>query len=153
LASQFAFGPVRGADRLGTMTIDEAARRWASTWERAWVEKDVDAILELYSDAVVYSSEPFRRPYLGLAGAREYIRRAFSEEGRIRAVFGQPVVGENGASICWWATIVENGAEITLAGTSSLLFDHDGLVIEQWDTWNQAPGWVQTSGWPFGGRR
>jgi len=135
------------------MTINEAARRWASTWQRGWAEKDVDAIVELYSNEVVYSSEPFRVPYLGLAGVREYVSAAFSEEGRINAVFGEPIVGENGASISWWATLVENGAEITLAGTSSLLFDPNGLVIEQWDTWNQAPRSVQASGWPFGRRR
>lgn len=135
------------------MTIGEAARRWATTWNRAWAEKDVNAIVALYSDKVVYSSEPFRVPYLGLAGVREYVSTAFSEEGRITAVFGEPIVGGNAASISWWAALVENGEEITLAGTSSLLFDLDGLVIEQWDTWNQAPGSVQTSGWPFGGRR
>jgi hypothetical protein len=36
--------------------------------------------------------------------------------------------------------LTENGAEITLAGTSVLRFDPDGLVAEQRDTWNQADG-------------
>jgi hypothetical protein len=33
--------------------------------------------------------------------------------------------------------LIEDGAETTLAGTSVLVFDADGLVIEQWDAWNQ----------------
>jgi hypothetical protein len=135
------------------MTIEDAARNWASTWERGWTEKDLEAILELYADDVIYSSEPFREPYRGLAGVREYVSQAFGEEDRIRAVFGRPVVGDRGASIAWWATLIENGEEITLAGTSNLRFDADGRVVEQWDTWNQAPGTVEASGWPFEGRK
>ena len=135
------------------MTIDEAAERWARTWERGWIEKDLEAILALYSDAVVYASEPFREPYRGLAGVREYVSQAFAEEERVRAVFGRPVVGDRGASIAWWATLLENGEEITLAGTSNLRFDADGRVLEQWDTWNQAAGAVEVTGWPFEGRK
>jgi hypothetical protein len=135
------------------MTIDEAARRWAETWQRAWTERDLEAILGLYSNEVIYSSEPFRVPYRGLAGVREYVAQAFAEEDEVRAVTGSPVVGDRGASISWWATLLENGEEITLAGTSNLRFDADGLVIEQWDTWNQAAGPVEPSGWPFEGRK
>jgi hypothetical protein len=135
------------------MTIDEAARRWASTWELGWTEKNLEAILGLYSDDVVYSSEPFREPYRGLAGVREYVGQAFAEEERVRAVFGRPVVGDRGASVAWWATLIENGEAITLAGTSNLRFDAEGQVVEQWDTWNQAPGSIEASGWPFEGRK
>lgn len=44
------------------------------------------------------------------------------------------------AAVEWWASLVEEGREITLAGTSVLRFGPDGLVIEQRDTWNQADG-------------
>jgi SnoaL-like domain len=135
------------------VTVHEAAERWARTWERAWAAKDLEAILELYSDTVVYSSEPFREPYRGLAGVRDYVGGAFAEEERIEAVFGRPVVGDRGASVAWWASLIENGVEITLAGTSNLVFDADGRVIEQWDTWNQAPDAIEASGWPFGDRK
>ena len=135
------------------MTIEEAARRWAQTWERAWPGKDLEAVLGLYRDDIVYWSEPFREPDRGLAGVREYVSQAFAEEEGITALFGQPIVDERGTSISWWACLVENGDEITLAGTSNLRFDADGQVIEQWDTWNQAPGSVEASGWLFEGRK
>jgi SnoaL-like domain len=135
------------------MNITDAAERWARTWERGWSEKNLEAILDLYSDAVVYSSEPFREPYRGLAGVRKYVGQAFAEEDRVRAVFARPIADDRGASIAWWATLVENGEEITLAGTSNLRFDADGRVVEQWDTWNQAAGRVDASGWLFEGRK
>jgi hypothetical protein len=135
------------------MEIEEVARRWAETWERSWPRKDLETVLGLYSDVIVYWSEPFREPYRGLAGVREYVGQAFAEEEGIRALFGQPIVGERGASISWWASLIENGDQVTLAGTSNLRFDADGRVVEQWDTWNQAPGLVEASGWPFDGRK
>jgi hypothetical protein len=56
------------------------------------------------------------------------------------------VVGDGRAAIEWWAAVTENGIEITLAGTSVLRFDADGLVVEQRDTWNQAEGRRQPPG-------
>ena len=44
------------------------------------------------------------------------------------------------AAVEWWAAVVENGVEITLAGVSVLRFDRAGLVLEQWDSWNQGEG-------------
>jgi hypothetical protein len=131
------------------MTIRDAADRWARIWERAWNEKDIEAILGLYSDAVVYSAEPFRKPYRGLDGMRQFVTAAFATEERVDAVFGPPIVGEAAAAVPWWATLLEDGEEATLAGTSSLRFDSDGLVVEQWDTWHQSPGAIEVPGWPF----
>ena len=135
------------------MTIEEAAERWAHTWEQGWIEKDVEAILGLYSNAVRYSSQPFREPYHGLAGVREYVSQALADEERIHAVYGRPAVNDRGAAVAWWATLIENGEEITLAGTSNLRFDEDGRVVEQWDTWNQASGSFEVDAWPFEGRK
>ena len=46
--------------------------------------------------------------------------------------------------------MLENGTETTLAGTSRLRFDADGLVIEQWDAWNQLPARREPPEWsPF----
>jgi hypothetical protein len=51
-----------------------------------------------------------------------------------------PIVDADRAAIEWWAALVENGAEVTLAGVSILRFDADGLVVAQHDSWNQADG-------------
>jgi hypothetical protein len=126
-----------------------AAERWARTWERGWNEGDVESIVALYADDAIFSSHPFRPPYPGPGGVREYVSGAFAEESGVTARFATPIVGEDSAAVSWWATLVENGEEITLAGTSVLRFDAEGLVVEQWDTWHQAAGRVAPSGLPF----
>jgi hypothetical protein len=122
------------------MDATAAARRWADTWKRAWEAQDVEAIVALYQPEVVFSTQPFRVPYLRQSGVREYVSQAFTEEEHVRVWVGAPVVSANRASIEWWAALRENGVEITLAGNSMLRFDDAGLVVEQRDAWNQADG-------------
>ncbi|HEY7463875.1 MAG TPA: nuclear transport factor 2 family protein [Candidatus Limnocylindria bacterium] len=120
------------------MQAADAARRWADVWKRAWEARDSEAIVELYHPDVVFSTQPFRTPYLRRAGVREYVSQAFAEEQGPQVWVGQPIVEGQRAAIEWWAAVTENGQEITLAGTSVLRFDADGLVVEQRDAWNQA---------------
>jgi ketosteroid isomerase-like protein len=114
----------------------EPAVRWARTWADAWEQLDVDAIVALYAPDARLSTEPFREPYLGTDGVRAYVSRVFGEEEDPRTWFGTPIVDGDRAAISWWASLRENGADVTLAGTSVLRFDADGLVVEQWDAWN-----------------
>src|SRR5215208_4568012 len=116
----------------------DAARRWAAVWKSAWEARDTEAIVALYHPDAVFSTQPFRTPYMGQAGVREYVSGAFAEEDGPRVWVGQPVVSGERASVEWWAALTENGRETTLAGTSVLRFDADGLVVEQRDTWNQS---------------
>lgn len=118
----------------------DAARRWAEVWQRAWEARDTEAIVALYHPDVVFSTQPFRIPYRGQSGVREYVGQAFGEEEAVRVWVGEPLVDAERAAIEWWAALTENGVDTTLAGTSVLRFDADGLVVEQRDTWNQAEG-------------
>ncbi|HEX6129572.1 MAG TPA: nuclear transport factor 2 family protein [Candidatus Limnocylindria bacterium] len=122
------------------MDVRAAAARWADTWQRAWEALDVEAVVALYAGDAVFSSHPFRTQYRGSDGVREYVAGAFADERGVRAWFGTPIVDGDRAAVEWWASLVEEGREITLAGTSVLRFGRDGLVIEQRDTWNQADG-------------
>ncbi len=65
---------------------------------------------------------------------------AFDEERSPRVWVGTPIVAGDRAAIEWWAAVTENGIEITLAGVSVLHFDAQGLVVRQWDSWNQGEG-------------
>ena len=133
------------------MTTLEAARRWAETWRRAWQALDVEAVVALYAPGTHYSSAPFREPYRGVEGAREYVGQAFGEERDVQAWFSEPIVAGDRASVSWWASLWEQGDEMTLAGTSVLRFDAAGLVVDQWDSWDLQPGRREPpSGWgPF----
>jgi hypothetical protein len=96
--------------------------------------------VSLYHPDTLFSTQPFRVAYLRHAGVREYVSQAFGEEEDVRVWVGASVVEGGRAAIEWWAALVENGVETTLAGTSVLRFDADGLVLEQRDTWNQVDG-------------
>lgn len=128
-----------------TSTI-HAAKRWAETWQSAWGAQDLEAVVALYAEEAVFSSQPFRTPYRGRAGVREYVAQAFAEEEDVRAWFGEPVVAGERAAVEWWASLQENGREVTFAGTSVLRFDAAGLVAEQRDTWNEADGRLEPPG-------
>ena len=122
------------------MDAAEAARRWAEEWRRGWEALDTEVIVRLYHEAAVLSTEAFRVPYRGRDGVRDYVSRVFAEESGPRVWVGEPIVSGDRAAIEWWAATNEEGVETTLAGTSILRFDADGLVREQRDTWNQAYG-------------
>jgi ketosteroid isomerase-like protein len=121
------------------LDAEAAARRWRDTWERAWPAKDVDAIVALYSDEVPYRALAFREANEGLAGVRRYLEREFGVEHEIECRFGEPVVGGDRAAVEWWASWVEDGKELTLAGATFLRFDADGLVVDHRDYWNDVP--------------
>jgi hypothetical protein len=117
---------------------DHPAHRWARVWERAWRELDAAAIEALYADACIFRTHPLREA----EDAGAYVRRVLSEESDVDARFGTAVVDGDRAAVEWWATLVDSGSEITLAGVSCLRFDGDGLVIEQRDYWAQREGRV-----------
>ena len=121
------------------MDAEAAARRWRDLWQRAWPAKDVDAIVALYSDEVPYRALVFREPDRGLAGVRRYLEENFGVEHEIECRFGEPVVGGDRAAVEWWASWIENGQPLTLAGATFLRFDEDGLVVDHRDYWNEVP--------------
>jgi hypothetical protein len=130
------------------LDAEAAARRWRDTWERAWPAKDSEAIFALYADGVEYRALVHRGPELGLAGVRGYLQREFGVENEIECRFGEPVVGGDRAAVEWWASWVEDGKELTMAGATFLRFDDDGLVVDHRDYWNEVPGRESPfSGW------
>lgn len=120
--------------------VRAAARNWAATWQRCWESLEADPIVALYAEEATFSSHPAREAHRGRAGVREYVVGAFGDESEVRAWFGEPIVDAERAAVRWWAALREAGEEVTLAGTSVLRFDTDGLVADQWDTWQLTPG-------------
>jgi hypothetical protein len=80
----------------------------------------------------------------------EYVQWAFGDQQAAECRFGEPVVDGARAAVDWWAVITsEDGSLQSLAGTSLLRFDDQGLVIEQRDAWadvdgrRELPDWAQ----------
>lgn len=122
------------------METRDAAQRWADTWQRNWNGRNVEPIVALYAPDAEYAVSPFREPGLGPEGVRVYLNRVFAEESDVSSRFGEPIVDGDRAAVQWWATYLEAGRYITLAGTSVLRFDDQGLVVDEWDTWEEIEG-------------
>jgi hypothetical protein len=113
-------------------------------WGMAWPAADVEAIAGLYAPHATFYSHPFRnrqRP-------AEYVEWAFSDQDAAECRFGQPVVDGARAAVDWWAVVTSaDGSEHSLAGTSLLRFDEDGLVVEQRDAWGETAGRRDAPDW------
>ncbi len=119
------------------MDSGQAAERWARVWERAWPQRDVEAIVALYAEPVEYRALVLREPDRGRAGVRTYLERNFEVEHDIECRFGVPTVGGDRAAIEWWASWVEDDQPLTMAGITLLRFDENGQVVDHRDYWNQ----------------
>ena len=119
------------------MDTARLAANWARTWTRAWPARDVEAIVSLYAEPALYRALIFREPEAGPASVRRYLTENFGIEEDIECWFGEPIVGGDRAAVEWWATWIEGGTRLTLAGTTILRFDSDGLVVDHRDYWNQ----------------
>jgi hypothetical protein len=130
------------------MDAAAAARHWAETWERAWPAFDVEAVIALYAEGATYRALAFREPDLGLAGVRRYLAENFGAETAVDCRFGEPIASGERAAVEWWASWVEGGRTLTLAGATVLRFDADGKVVDHRDYWNEADGRVPPyNGW------
>jgi hypothetical protein len=126
-----------------------AATRWASSWERAWMDADVASIAALYAPGATYRSSLLREPEPG--GAHGFASRTFAEESDVTCWFGAPIASGTRATVEWWATLLEDRRPITLVGVTVLTFDDTGLVVDHVDSWMQADGHVLPyAGWAAG---
>jgi SnoaL-like domain len=122
------------------MPAVDAAERWRQTWETGWPRRDVEAIVALYAPSATYRAHAFRRADEGVDGVRRYLRENFDAESDISWRFGQPLVSGSRAAVEWWASWIEDGQRLTMAGTTLLRFDDEGMVVDHRDYWNQQPG-------------
>ena len=124
--------------------FEAAARDWVDGWTRGWRGHTADPITSLYADDAVFRSHPLRDP----ESPRAYVERAFSDEDEAEFRFAEPVVAGDRAAVEYWAVVVLQGKEMTIAGTSVLRFAHDGRVVEHREYWaahdgrrEPPPGW------------
>lgn len=126
--------------------MTKAARRWAATWERSWPAKEVEPIAALYGEGAGYRSSALRDVAPG--GPVGYLRREFGVEEDIWCRFGEPIAAGDRAAVEWWASWIEGGQTLTLAGATVLRFSEEGLVVDHVDYWLQADGRLEPySGW------
>jgi ketosteroid isomerase-like protein len=123
------------------MDAEAAARAWVEAWRRAWPAKDPGPLAAVYADEVVFRSQPFRELHLGREGVLDYASWAFADQEEFGGCwFGTPAVSGDRATVEYWAILVEQGREVTIAGVALLRFDDDGRVRAQRDYWSLEQG-------------
>jgi hypothetical protein len=71
----------------------------------------------------------------------DYARWAFADQDAFGGCwFGEPMVAGDRATVEYWAILVEQGEEVTIAGVSLLRFDPEGRVRAQRDYWTLERG-------------
>ena len=124
------------------------ARQCAASYEGAWRAGDAEAAARLYSEEVESRTHPFREPARGRGDVLAYTQGAYASESDVEPRFGSPVAMDGGAAVEWWASYIEGGAPVTLAGCSLLSFEEGGLVTIAREYWHETSGrHLPPAGW------
>ena len=133
-----------GRDKGG----DRAVRAWLEGYRRAWVRRDPDAVIRLFTPDAVYQEQPFQPAYVGRAAIRGYWATVTATQSDIQLRYGTPVVDGNRAAVEWWVNMRNGGAEVTLTGEFMLAFARNGLCRSLREYWffaegrqSPPPGW------------
>lgn len=113
---------------------------WVDAYGRAWRDKDADAVVGLFTEDASYRSSPFRDPSVGSTGIHAYWTRATSTQEDADVRMGRPVVAGDRVVVEWWATMRDEGEEITLPGCLVLRFAADGRCAALREYWHVEPG-------------
>lgn len=138
-------GPCRPiASRAVPLTVTE----WLAAYRRAWIERDPDAAAALFTDDASYRELPYDKSFIGRSGVRNYWASVTSAQDEVELEYGTPIVESDRASVEWWVTMLNGGAEVTLAGSFVLRFDDDGLCRELREYWHVGEGRLEPpAGW------
>lgn len=115
-------------------------REWLDAYKKAWEERDPDAAAALFTDDAPYREQPYEEPFVGPRGVRDYWARVTATQEGVHLEYGEPVVQGDRAAVEWWVTLVNGGAEVTLAGEFMLRFDESGRCRELREYWHVAEG-------------
>lgn len=124
------------------MSPTEAARAWVEAWSEGWQNHEHDVIAHRYADDCEFLSHPLRELRRGRQAVADYTRHTFAEERSARFAFAEPIVDSDGcAAVEYRAVITATDESIsTLAGTTLLRFNAEGLVVEHRDYWAMTEG-------------
>jgi SnoaL-like domain len=121
---------------------------WLAEYRRAWIERDPDRAAALFAEGAPYRVQPYDEPHIGPSGIRTYWANATATQEAVEVEYGTPVVEGDRVAVEWWVTMLNSGAEITLAGSFILRFGDDGLCHELREYWHVGEGRLRPpAGW------
>ncbi|MBX3094940.1 MAG: nuclear transport factor 2 family protein [Cryobacterium sp.] len=121
---------------------------WLDAYKAAWEGRDADAAAALFSSDSLYREQPYAEPFRGPQGVHDYWTGVTATQSDVVFQYGTPVVSGNRAAVEWWVTMLNGGAEVTLAGEFLLIFDDAGLCRELREYWHFSEGRLEPpAGW------
>jgi ketosteroid isomerase-like protein len=108
---------------------------WLDRYRSAWIDRDADSAAALFTDDAIYREHPFEEPFVGREAIRRYWHTVTRPQSAIELRYGTPVVSGPRVAVEWWATLLKEGAPLTLAGEFLLVFADDGRCRELREYW------------------
>lgn len=119
----------------------ESLATWLDAYGRAWVDRDPDQVVGLFTDNASYRETTWEPAAVGHDEIRQYWIDAVGPQEDIS--FGYEIVTPQPAVVRWWATYtrVPAGTQAELDGVFLLDFADDGRCSElrEWWFWREAP--------------
>lgn len=119
---------------------DSWASEWLDAYGEAWRTGDDEALADLFAPDAVYTSHPFRAPLVGVEAIREYWRDSTSTQEELDLRFGNPLVVGNRVVVEWWASMRDDGRDMTLPGCLLMRFSPGGRCQELREYWHEEEG-------------
>ena len=119
-----------------SLTVEQ----WIDGYRAAWEGRDADAAAALFTEDASYRTAPYSEPELGREGVRAYWASVTATQQEVKLLTGTAVVEGDRAAVEWWVTMLNGGAEVTLAGEFLLRFDENGLCRELREYWHFGEG-------------
>lgn len=137
----------RGACAVSVSTVTH----WIEAYGRAWVQKDADAAVDLFTADAVYAAIPGvpAQTYIGSQAIHDYWASVTSGQSDITVRHGVPIVCGSRAMVELWVTMAvpalnPNGDHmVTLLETNVLHFDTPHKVKRNDEYWNLLIGHVE----------
>lgn len=122
------------------MTTAEAFGDWLRRYGAAWIGRDPQAAVALFSEAAAYHETPFEAPMVGLDAIRRYWTEGAQASQR-DVTFAATICGLEGDTGCahWRATFlrVPGGSFVELDGVLAACFAADGRCCEFREWWHR----------------
>lgn len=115
---------------------------WLKSLRAAWLERDPEAISELFSADAVYYQGPFSAPRRGRSEIAMHWKETLSRQQRPLIWFGLPLACGDRAAVEWWCILHDprSGEPRTAAGCLVTRFDEAGRCRELHEYWHGGAG-------------
>lgn len=114
--------------------------QWLCSYGEAWMARDPDAAVMLFSPDVEYHETPFGPAAIGASGLHQYWTEGAVQNQRDVKFEGTPITLENDRGLAHWrASFRRTGTHITveLDGVLSAAFDGSGRCVEFREWWHR----------------